>query len=138
MRSSIRRHTANAITVALAAVLLSLSVFEPLGSSTSKLALFAAVAIAAEALQRPHDELLPDALEGERFTLSAPIHLATLLVAGPWVGAAVAGWSITVVGPFRGQVPMATLRRAAALGASALAGGAAFTLAGGTVGHLIL
>ncbi|HMI99186.1 MAG TPA: HD domain-containing phosphohydrolase [Gaiellaceae bacterium] len=138
MRSFIRRYAANATTVALAAVLLSVSVFESLGSSTSKLALFAAVAIAAEALQRPHDELLPDALEGERFTLSAPIHLAAVLVAGPWVGAAVAGWSITAVGPFRGLGPMATLRRAAALGTSALAGGAAFTLAGGSVGHLVL
>ena len=138
MRSLIRRRAADALTVAFAGVLLSLAVFESLGSSTSKLALFAAVAIAAEALQRPHDELLPDALESERFTLTAPIHFAALLVAGPWVAAAVAGWSVVSVGPFRGLAPMEVLRRAAALGASALAGGVAFTLAGGNVGHLTL
>ncbi len=138
MRSFIRRHAADATTVAIAGVLLNVAVFESLGSSTSKLALFAAVAIAAEALQRPHDELLPDALEGERFTLTAPIHLAALLVAGPWVATAVAGWSVIAVGPFRGLAPMNLLRRAGALGVSTLAGGVAFTLAGGSVGHLSL
>ena len=138
MRSPIRRHAADAATVAFAGVLLNVAVFESLQSSTSKLALFAAVAILAEALQRPHDELLPDALEGERFTLTAPIHLAALFVAGPWVAAAIAGWSVIAVGPFRGLPLMVLVRRAAAFGASALAGGAAFTLAGGSVGHLAL
>jgi HD-GYP domain-containing protein (c-di-GMP phosphodiesterase class II) len=138
MRSPIRRHAADAATVAFAGVLLNVAVFESLRSSTSKLALFAAVAIVAEALQRPHDELLPDALEGERFTLTAPIHLATLFVAGPWIAAAVAGWSVIAVGPFRGLPPMEMVRRAAAFGSSALAGGAAFTLAGGSFGHLTL
>ena len=62
MRSFIRRRAADAATVAFAGVLLNLAVFQSLGSSTSMLALFAAVAITAEALQRPHDELLPDSL----------------------------------------------------------------------------
>ncbi len=138
MRSFIRRRAADAVTVAFAGVLLNVAVFESLRDSMSMLALFAAVAIAAEALQRPHDELLPDSLEGERFTLTAPIHLAALLVAGPWVATAVAGWSVIAVGPFRGLAPMQLLRRAAALGGSALAGGTAFALAGGSVGHLTL
>jgi HD-GYP domain-containing protein (c-di-GMP phosphodiesterase class II) len=138
MRSFIRRRAADAATVAFAGVLLNVAVFESLRDSTSMLALFAAVAIAAEALQRPHDELLPDSLEGERFTLTAPIHLAALLVAGPWVATAVAGWSVIAVGPFRGLAPMELLRKAAALGSSALAGGTAFALAGGSVGHLTL
>ena len=138
MRSLIRRRAADAATVAFAGVLLNVAVFQSLGSSTSKLALFAAVAIAAEALQRPHDELLPDALEGERFTLTTPIHLAALLVAGPWVAAAAAGWSVIAVGPFRGLAPMELLRKAGALGTAAMAGGFAFTLAGGSVGHLTL
>lgn len=138
MRFLTRRRAANAATVAFAGVLLNVAVFQSLGSSSSKLALFAAVAIAAEALQRPHDELLPDALENERFTLTAPVHFAALLVAGPWIATAVAGWSVVSVGPFRGLAPMALLRRAAALGTSALAGGVAFTMAGGHVGHLAL
>jgi HD-GYP domain-containing protein (c-di-GMP phosphodiesterase class II) len=138
MRSFFRRRSADAATVVLAGALLNLVVFESLRISTGKLALFAAVAVAAEALQRPHDELLPDSLEGERFSLSSPLHLAAILVAGPWVAAAVAGWSIVAVGPFRGGTPLPLLRRAAALAGAALAGGVAFKLAGGTVGQLLL
>ncbi len=138
MRSLIRRRAADAATVAFAGVLLNVAVFESLRDSTEKLALFAAVAIAAEALQRSHDELLPDAHEGERFSLTAPIHLAAILVAGPWVATAIAGWSIVAVGPFRGVTPMTLLRRAGALGAAALAGGFAFSMAGGVAGQLRL
>jgi HD-GYP domain-containing protein (c-di-GMP phosphodiesterase class II) len=138
MRFLNRRRAADAATVAFAGVLLNVAVFQSLGSSTSKLALFAAVAIAAEALHRSHDKLLPDALEGERFTLTTPIHLAALLVAGPWVATAAAGWSVIAVGPFRGLAPMELLRKAAALGMATMAGGIAFTLAGGSVGHLVL
>jgi hypothetical protein len=138
MRFLTRRRAADAAIVAFAGVLLNVAVFESLASSMSMLALFGAVAIAAEALQRRPNELLPDALEHERFTLTAPIHLAALLVAGPWVATAVAGWSVIAVGPFRGLAPMELVRRAAALGGSTLAGGVAFTLAGGSVGHLTL
>jgi HD-GYP domain-containing protein (c-di-GMP phosphodiesterase class II) len=138
MRSSFRRRVADAATVVLAGALLNFVVFESLRVSTEKLALFAALAIAAEALQRPHDELLPDSLEAERFSLGSPLHLAAILVAGPWVAAAAAGWSIVAVGPFRGGTPLPLLRRAAALAGAALAGGVAFELAGGTVGQLLL
>jgi len=138
MRSLLRRRSADAATVASAGVLLNVAVFESLRISTEKLALFAAVAIAAEALQRAHDELLPDALEGERFTLTSPVHLAAILVAGPWVAAAVAGWSVITVGPFRGGSPLPLLRKGSAVAAAALVGGVAFALAGGTVGHIRL
>src|SRR5438132_14303026 len=93
MRSLIRRRAVSAVTVVCTGVLLNVAVFESLRSSAAKLALFAAVAIAAEALQRADDELLPDALEGERFSLTSPIQIAAILVGGPWVAAAVAGWS---------------------------------------------
>jgi len=138
MRSLSRRRLVDAASVVFAGVLLNAAVFESLGSSAEKLALFAAVAIAAEALQRPHDELLPDALEGERFSLTAPLHVAAMLVAGPWVAAAVAGWSVVAVGPFRGVALLPLLRRGTALAGSALAGGAAFQLAGGTVAQMRL
>jgi len=138
MRSFLWRRGADAATVAFAGVLLNVAVFESLRDSSEKLALFAAVAIAAEAIQRNHDELLPDAREGERFSLTSPIHLAAMIVAGPWVAAAIAGWSVIAVGLFRGSMPLPLLRRGAALATAALAGGAAFQLAGGSVSHLRL
>jgi hypothetical protein len=138
MRSFFRRRFADAATVVFAGALLNVAVFQSLRISSEKLALFAAVAILAEALQRSHDEVLPDAPEGERFALTAPLHLAAILVAGPWVAAAVAGWSIVAVGPFRGELPLPLLRRATAVAGAALAGGFAFELAGGSIGHLLL
>src|SRR5439155_1666842 len=83
MRFLARRRVADAASVVLAGALLNAAVFESLRTSTENLALFAAAAIAAEAMQRAHDELLPDALEGERFALTSPIHVAAMIVAGP-------------------------------------------------------
>src|SRR2546428_7219042 len=138
MRFLSRRRVADAASVVLAGAFLNAAVFESLRTSTENLALFAAAAIAAEAMQRAQDELLPDALEGERFALTSPIHVAAMIVAGPWVAAAVAGWSAVAIGPFRGGTPLPLLRRGGALAAAALAGGFAFQLAGGAIGHLRL
>jgi HD-GYP domain-containing protein (c-di-GMP phosphodiesterase class II) len=138
MRSLSRRRLADGFFVVLAGVLLNAAVFQALRVSPEKLALFAAVAIAAEALQRREHELLPDALGGERFSLTSPIQIAAILVAGPWVGAAVAGWSVVAVGLFRNFESRQLLGRAGALAAAALAGGFAFELAGGIVGVLRL
>src|SRR6059058_2600385 len=137
MRSLFRR-LGSVASIVLAGGVLNLAVFEALRASPEKLALFAAAAIAAEALQRVDDELLPDALQGERFTLAAPIQIAAILVAGPWVAAAVAGWSMVGVGFFRDGSLLNVLRRAAAVAVAALAGGVAFGLAAGVVGQLHL
>ena len=138
MRSLSRRRFADAFSVLVAGALLNVAVFQALRISPEKLALFAAVAIAAEAIQRREHELLPDALGGERFSLTSPIQIAAILVAGPWVGAAVAGWSVVAVGLFRSFELRRLLGHAGALAAAALAGGFAFEMAGGIVGTLRL
>ena len=138
MRSLSRRRLADGFSVLLAGALLNVAVFQALRISPEQLALFAAVAIAAEAIQRREHELLPDALGGERFSLTSPIQIAAILVAGPWVGAAVAGWSVVAVGLFRNFELRRLLGHAGALAAAALAGGFAFELAGGIVGVLRL
>ena len=138
MRSLSRRRLADGFSVLLAGALLNVAVFQALRVSPEKLALFAAVAIAAEAIQRREHELLPDALGGERFSLTSPIQIAAILVAGPWVGAAVAGWSVVAVGLFRSFELRRLLGHAGALAAAALAGGFAFEMAGGIVGTLRL
>jgi hypothetical protein len=138
MRSLSRRRFVDAVSVLFAGVLLNVAVFEALKASPEKLALLAAVAIAAEALQRVDDELLPDALEGERFSLTSSIQIAAILIGGPWIAAAVAGWSVVAVAPFR-HVPFGQfVRRASALALAALAGGFALGLAGGVAGQMVL
>jgi hypothetical protein len=138
MRSRLRRRLADAASVIFVGLLLNAAVFFALGTSSEKLALFAAVAIAVEALPRQQDELLPDGLEGERFTLTSPIQIAAIIVAGPWIAAAVAGWSVLAVGPFRGRPIAELVRRAGAVALATLGGGVAFGLAGGVVGRLLL
>jgi len=138
MRSLFRRRFVDAVSVLFAGVLLNVAVFEALKASPEKLALLAAVAIAAEALQRVDDELLPDALEGERFSLTSSIQIAAILIGGPWIAAAVAGWSVVAIAPFRHVAFGQFVRRASALALSALAGGFALGLAGGVAGQLVL
>jgi HD-GYP domain-containing protein (c-di-GMP phosphodiesterase class II) len=138
MRSLFRRRLSDAASVLFAGALLNVAVFEALKASPEKLALLAAVAIAAEALQRVDDELLPDALEGERFSLTSPVQIAAILVGGPWIAAAVAGWSVVAVGPFRNVPVVQLVRRAGALALAALAGGVALDLAGGVAGRMHL
>ena len=138
MRSLFRRRFVDAASILFAGTLLNVAVFEALKASPEKLALLAAVAIAAEALQRVDDELLPDALEGERFSLTSSIQIAAILIGGPWIAAAVAGWSVVAVAPFRDVPFMQLVRRAGALALAALAGGAALGLAGGVAGQMHL
>ena len=138
MRSLFRRRFVDGVSVLFAGVLLNVAVFEALKASPEKLALLAAVAIAAEALQSADDELLPDALEGQRFSLTSAIQIAAILIGGPWIAAAVAGWSVVAIAPFRHQPFVHLVRRAVALALAALAGGFALQAAGAVAGQMHL
>jgi HD-GYP domain-containing protein (c-di-GMP phosphodiesterase class II) len=109
-----------------------------LGTSAATFALFAAAYMLAVALQRSEDESLPEPLEGERFSLAAPVHLAAVLVAGPWAAALVAVIGILAVRPFRHDGPRTLIARSIGLAAAAVGAGYAFELAGGVVGTVRL
>jgi HD-GYP domain-containing protein (c-di-GMP phosphodiesterase class II) len=109
-----------------------------LGTSAATFAFFAAAYMLAVALQRSEDESLPEPLEGERFSLSAPIHVAAILVAGPWAAALVAVLGTLTVRPFRHDGPRALIVRSVGLAAAALGAGYAFELSGGVVGAVRL
>jgi HD-GYP domain-containing protein (c-di-GMP phosphodiesterase class II) len=109
-----------------------------LGTSAATFALFAAAYMLAVALQRSEDESLPEPLEGERFSLAAPVHLAAVLVAGPWAAALVAVIGTLAVRPFRHDGPRTLIARSIGLAAAAVGAGYAFELAGGVVGTVRL
>jgi HD-GYP domain-containing protein (c-di-GMP phosphodiesterase class II) len=109
-----------------------------LGTSAATFALFAAAYMLAVALQRSEDESLPEPLEGERFSLAAPVHLAAVLVAGPWAAALVAVIGTLAVRPFRHDGPGTLIARSIGLAAAAVGAGYAFELAGGVVGTVRL
>jgi HD-GYP domain-containing protein (c-di-GMP phosphodiesterase class II) len=109
-----------------------------LGTSAATFALFAAAYILATAIQRSDDESLPEPLEGERFSLAAPVHVAAFLVAGPWAAALIAIVGTCAVQPFRNDGLRAVFFRSAGLAVAAVAGGHAFLLAGGVTGTIRL
>jgi HD-GYP domain-containing protein (c-di-GMP phosphodiesterase class II) len=100
------------------------------------LALLTAAFLVAELVQRSDDELLPEPLEGERFSLSAPVHVAAIIVLGPWAAALVGLVGTCAVRPLRGEPWRKSMVRGAGLAVAALAGGFAFQLAGATTGTL--
>jgi HD-GYP domain-containing protein (c-di-GMP phosphodiesterase class II) len=106
--------------------------------SPGAFALLAAAFLLAELLQRADDELLPEPLEAERFSLSAPVHVASILVLGPLPAAALGFVGTCLVRPFKGERLVTTFGRALGIAVAALAAGYAAQLAGLTAGELQL
>src|SRR5215218_1156832 len=104
--------------------------------SLGTFALLTAAFLVAELVQRSDDELLPEPLEGERFSLSAPVHVAAIIVLGPWAAALVGLVRTCTVRPLIGEPWRTSMIRGAGLAVAALAGGFAFQLAGATTGTL--
>jgi HD-GYP domain-containing protein (c-di-GMP phosphodiesterase class II) len=106
--------------------------------SLATLALLTAAFILAEALQRADDDVLPEPLETERFSLAAPVHMAAIMIAGPWVAALVGAVGTWGVRPLRGHSWRALVPRTNALAAAAIAAGFAFQLSGGELNRVLL
>jgi hypothetical protein len=104
--------------------------------SLGTLALLTAAFLLAELIQRSDDERLPEPLEGERFSLSAPVHVAAIIVLGGWPAALLGAVGTLIVRPLKGEPWRKTFVRGAGLAAAALAGGFALQLAGSTPGSL--
>ena len=102
--------------------------------SLTTFALLVAAFILAEALQRADDDVLPEPLETERFSLATPVQIAALVLLGPWAGALVAVAGTWAVRPLRGHSWRTLAPRTNALVAAAVAAGFAFQFSGGEVG----
>jgi HD-GYP domain-containing protein (c-di-GMP phosphodiesterase class II) len=129
-----RGRASSAAVIVLGAVLAAVSSVASLGASATTLALFVAAYVLAEALQHGDDELV----EGQRFSLAAPVHVAALLVAGPWPAAVVALVGTWAVRPLRGETWRTVVLRSAALAFAGVLGGYAFQFAGGEIGSIRL
>jgi HD-GYP domain-containing protein (c-di-GMP phosphodiesterase class II) len=129
-----RSRAFDAAVIALGAVLAAVSALASLETSATTLALLVAAFVLAEALQHADDELV----DGQRFLLPTPVHVAAIFVAGPWPAAVVALVGTWAVRPLRGESWRPVVLRSAALALSGVLGGYAFLLAGGEVGTLRL
>jgi HD-GYP domain-containing protein (c-di-GMP phosphodiesterase class II) len=120
--------------IALGAVLAAVSSVASLGASATTLALLVAAYVLAEAVQHGDGDLV----EGRRFSLSAPVHMAAILVAGPWAAAFVALVGSWTVRPLRGEAWRQVVLRSVAVAVAGVLGGYAFLLAGGELGSIRL
>ncbi len=106
--------------------------------SHTTFALFLAASILLELFEEPDRERSREPIQPERFRLASAVHVAALIVLGPWAGALVAAAGVAAGALFRGTPVRGLLFDSSAYGIAACAGGVAFEAAGGNVGSLRL
>jgi HD domain len=97
-----------------------------------------AALVAAEPLAAARDETPSGPADDDHYRLSTPVHLAVMVVAGPWVAALGGALAALAAGAVRPAPRRDLLGRALTLAAAGFAGGYAFVLAGGHTGALTL
>lgn len=125
-------------TIALGLGVLGLSLFKVSDRSLTTLALFLAAVILVELVEESDRERSRDPSQPERFRLASAVHIAALIVLGPWAGALVAASGVAAGGLFRGTSLRGLLFGSSAAAIAACAGGIAFEVAGGDVASLVL
>jgi HD-GYP domain-containing protein (c-di-GMP phosphodiesterase class II) len=107
------------------------------GHPLTALTLLAAAALAAELLEEPESLRLREPLGRDVFRVASGVHVAAVIVLGPWRGALVAGTGVLLAragrSPWRN-----TSFQAAAFAIASLAAGYAFLLGGSHAGELTL
>lgn len=106
--------------------------------SVGTLALLAAAVVVTELIQVPSDETSLDPGDAHSFSFSTGVHLAAILIVGPWVAALIAAFGVVFVDRLRGGKWYQIAFNASVFALSALAGGLAFQLLGGSPGSLNL
>jgi putative nucleotidyltransferase with HDIG domain len=119
--------------VLLAAVLLRRT-----DASLATLALLGAAVVLTELFQVPEDDSSLDPGDAHPVSFSSSIHLAAVLIIGPWTGALVAAFGVLVVDPLRGSRARVVAYNASVFALAAAASGFAFHVAGGESGALEL
>jgi HD-GYP domain-containing protein (c-di-GMP phosphodiesterase class II) len=132
------RATASVVLAAVLGVLVVVAAALTIPAAGGVAVAFLAAVVGAELLAAARDDDLTDPVDAEPFRISTPVHLAAMIVAGPWV-AALAG--VFGVLASRLTAPRPTrdlLARAVTLGVAGLAGGYAYVLAGSGTGTVVL
>ena len=106
--------------------------------STSTLALLAAAVVITELVQVPGDHNALDELDGFPFSFSTGIHIATVLILGPWAGALVAAFGVVVADGLRRAAPRFIAYNASSAAVATAAGGLIYLGFGGQPGQLSL
>ena len=138
MRVPLQARVLVAATVALGSVVVVVAAIERAPSPLPTLALLAAAVVLTELIQISGDEAFFDPREAHSFSFSSGVHIATILMIGPWTGALLAAFGVVVVDGIRGSSPRRVGYNASVLALAAAAGGGAYLLLGGTPGSISL
>jgi putative nucleotidyltransferase with HDIG domain len=136
VRSQARALVFGTITVGSAA--LTLSAVKGASAPFTTLALLGAAVLLTELIQVAGDEASFDPLEAHAFSFSSGVHIASVIILGPWAAALVAAFGVLVIDGSRGANYQRVAYNASMLALATLAGGTAFSLLGGDPGGLDL
>ncbi|MGH3033253.1 MAG: HD-GYP domain-containing protein, partial [Gaiellaceae bacterium] len=125
-------------TVGVGAVLLGVAALETRGVPLGMLVLLGAAALLTELIVVPQDESSFDPRDRTAFTFSASVHIAAVLLLGPWAAALVAAFGVLVADGLSGTPLRKLAFNASASALAAGAAGGAFLLGGGEVGRIDL
>jgi HD-GYP domain-containing protein (c-di-GMP phosphodiesterase class II) len=123
-------------TAALGLGAVAVAVFEVAAVPVSTLALLGAAVALTELLQVSGAESSPDPRGGSTFSLSSGIHIAAILMLGPWAGAIVGAFGVVAVDPLRGAPWRRTAFNSGVFALASVVGGYSFLAAGGHPGEL--
>ena len=138
MAVSLKARALVLVTIAGGLALTALAALRVVDAPRAMLALLALGAIATELFQVDADESSPDPADTQRFSFSSGVHLAAVLVLGPWAGGLVAAIGVVVVDGLRREPARRVAFNASVFALAAVAGGYVFQSAGGTPGVLDL
>src|SRR5712691_915081 len=133
-----RARTLVAGTVGLGATAIAIAVVRMPSSSLRALALLAAVAALSELFTIPADEGSLNPLDAHGFSFSVAVHLAAVLIVGPWPAAIVAAFGVVATDSFRRTGLHRVAYNASVFALAAVAGGLVFEALGGHPGAITL
>jgi HD-GYP domain-containing protein (c-di-GMP phosphodiesterase class II) len=137
MRLSLKARAFVGGTVALGFGAVTVAAFKVAAMPVSTLALLgAAVALTELFLQVSPDESSVDATGGSTFSFSSGVHIAAILMLGPWAGAIVGAFGVLAVDPLRGAPWRRTFFNSSVFALATVAGGYVFQATGGHPGQL--
>jgi HD-GYP domain-containing protein (c-di-GMP phosphodiesterase class II) len=138
MRADLRARAVLVGTVGLGAAVLGVAFFARSDVPLTLLALIAAAALVTEFVQVEADETSPAPGDAHSFSFSSGVHVATILVVGPWTAALVAAGAVIVVDRLRSAPWRHVAFNASVFALAAVSAGFAFEAAGGARGGVTL
>ena len=132
------RATASVVLAAVLGVLVTIAAVATIPAAGGMVVLFLAAVVAAELLAAARDDALADPVDSEHFRFSTPVHLAAMVVVGPWAAALGGACAVLATRVVRPQPWPDLLGRGLALTVAGVAGGYGYVVAGGETGAVTL